>query len=238
MEDEVADLRDALAASKREATAAIARSAAAEAAAAETAGGEAKTAAALRERLAAAEAEAVGLRAEVNDANARAGGGDDRSARARVAQLENALKDARQETNEARREAEDARRRAAAAAAAAGEVQPATSSSSGGGARELAASEATAQRLRATVEALERDNKSLQWQVAMTQSGGGGATGGVATATGKGFAKGARPGGLLATSTTDGPGALPALKRHKREIFIAYLVLLHVYTLSLVTRAC
>ena len=90
----------------------------------------------------------------------------------------------------------------------------------------------------ATVEALERDNKSLQWQVAMTQSGGGGATGGVATAAGKGVAKGARPGGLLATSTTDGPGALPALKRHKREIFIAYLVLLHVYTLSLVTRAC
>jgi hypothetical protein len=88
------------------------------------------------------------------------------------------------------------------------------------------------------VEALERDNKSLQWQVAMTQSGGGGATGGVATAAGKGVAKGARPGGLLATSTTDGPGALPALKRHKREIFIAYLVLLHVYTLSLVTRAC
>jgi hypothetical protein len=77
--------------------------------------------------------------------------------------------------------------------------------------KRLASAEATTLRLKSTVDALERDNKSLQWQVAMVHKPGGGGGGGGRGVLGGGGADRSSSGGGAAGGPEGGGGSAGGL---------------------------
>ena len=147
-----------------------------------------------------------------------------RRAEARAEAAEAALADAEEQTARAERRADAAERTVAE------RTNGAVTGNDAAAARKLAAAESAAARLRATVEALERDNKSLQWQVAMV----GGTDG--ATARGSKPAETVVDVGVAAGGTGAGTVARVLRKRNRRYAATAYLAALHVVVFLSVMR--
>ena len=99
--------------------------------------------------------------------------------------------------------------------------------------KRVESAEALAKRLRATVESLERDNKSLQWQISM--SAGSPAPGKSPSGT---PLRGTSSAGYIA-----GDGLLAQLaggrrRNLKRNLIFSYLALIHVVLFVEISRGC
>ena len=206
-DEETAGLRESLACAERAAEEAEAR--------AEKAEAEAKN----REAPGTAEADEAGNETHV----------------ARVGELERVVESLRRELGDAREEMARAER----ASAAAGDSDKNAEGTAPGSNDEsvlfkrVESAEALAKRLRATVESLERDNKSLQWQISM--SAGSPPPGKSPSAT---PLRGTSAAGYLA-----GDGLLAQLaggrrRNLKRNLIFSYLALIHVVLFVEISRGC
>ena len=206
-DEETAGLRESLARAERAAEEAEAR--------AEKAEAEAKN----REAPGTAEADEAGNETHV----------------ARVGELERVVESLRRELGDAREEMARAER----ASAAAGDSDKNAEGTAPGSNDEsvlfkrVESAEALAKRLRATVESLERDNKSLQWQISM--SAGSPPPGKSPSAT---PLRGTSAAGYLA-----GDGLLAQLaggrrRNLKRNLIFSYLALIHVVLFVEISRGC
>ena len=154
---------------------------------------------------------------------------------ARVGELERVVESLRRELGDAREEMARAER----ASAAAGDSDKNAEGTAPGSNDEsvlfkrVESAEALAKRLRATVESLERDNKSLQWQISM--SAGSPPPGKSPSAT---PLRGTSAAGYLA-----GDGLLAQLaggrrRNLKRNLIFSYLALIHVVLFVEISRGC
>ena len=206
-------LRESLARAERAAEEAEARAQKAEKA-------EAKN----REELGTAEADEAGNEAHV----------------ARVGELERIVESLRRELGDAREEIARAER--ASERAAEDSDKNAEGSRPAPGSNDesvlfkrVESAEALAKRLRATVESLERDNKSLQWQISM--SAGSPAPGAGKSPSGTPL-RGTSSAGYIA-----GDGLLAQLaggrrRNLKRNLIFSYLALIHVVLFVEISRGC
>jgi len=152
---------------------------------------------------------------------------------ARVGELERVVESLRRELGVAREEIARAER---ASAAAGDSDKNAEGSRPAQGSNDesvlfkrVESAEALAKRLRATVESLERDNKSLQWQISM--SAGSPAPGKSPSAT------------PLRGTSSAGDGLLAQLaggrrRNLKRNLIFSYLALIHVVLFVEISRGC
>ena len=156
---------------------------------------------------------------------------------ARVGELERVVESLRRELGDAREEMARAER---ASAAAGDSDKNAEGLRTAPGSNDesvlfkrVESAEALAKRLRATVESLERDNKSLQWQISM--SAGSPPPGKSPSAT---PLRGTSAAGYLA-----GDGLLAQLaggrrRNLKRNLIFSYLALIHVVLFVEISRGC
>ena len=196
-----------------------------------------------RAERAAVEAEARAEKAEAEAKNREAPGtaeadetGNETHV-ARVGELERVVESLRRELGDAREEMARAER---ASAAAGDSDKNAEGLRTAPGSNDesvlfkrVESAEALAKRLRATVESLERDNKSLQWQISM--SAGSPPPGKSPSAT---PLRGTSAAGYLA-----GDGLLAQLaggrrRNLKRNLIFSYLALIHVVLFVEISRGC
>ena len=196
-----------------------------------------------RAERAAVEAEARAEKAEAEAKNREAPGtaeadeAGNETHVARVGELERVVESLRRELGDAREEMARAER---ASAAAGDSDKNAEGSRTAPGSNDesvlfkrVESAEALAKRLRATVESLERDNKSLQWQISM--SAGSPPPGKSPSAT---PLRGTSAAGYLA-----GDGLLAQLaggrrRNLKRNLIFSYLALIHVVLFVEISRGC
>ena len=196
-----------------------------------------------RAERAAVEAEARAEKAEAEAKNREAPGtaeadeAGNETHVARVGELERVVESLRRELGDAREEMARAER---ASAAAGDSDKNAEGLRTAPGSNDesvlfkrVESAEALAKRLRATVESLERDNKSLQWQISM--SAGSPPPGKSPSAT---PLRGTSAAGYLA-----GDGLLAQLaggrrRNLKRNLIFSYLALIHVVLFVEISRGC